>query len=78
MTDLYIQIQENLKDNNLMPTFFFTNIDFFETLTNPDERKKISATYSFQGGKHFIYFYRGNEQIGYLKLKKKQQFFPSL
>ena len=65
---------KDYKQQNLKPTFYFTNVDFFDVLTDK-EQKHISATYAVHNGKRYIYFYNGKQQIGYLKLAPKVNYF---
>ena len=59
---------ENAEITGLRPMFFFNNMEFFETMTNPEEQKFITSTYRRVDNKHFIYFFYKRKQIGYLKL----------
>lgn len=70
-------IKETIKDvkqRNLKPIFYFTNADFFDIITDKEE-KQISATYAVINGNRYVYFYNDNQQIGFLKLKPKVKKF---
>lgn len=69
MKDLTEYINEGSQIKGLRPTFYFNNMEFFETMTNPDEQGHITASYEAKQDRHFIYFFYKMKQIGYLKLK---------
>jgi hypothetical protein len=68
MKTLAERICENAEITGLRPMFFFNNMEFFETMTNPEEQKFITSSYRRVDNKHFIYFFYKRKQIGYLKL----------
>ena len=68
MKALKDSILENLSTTGLRPTLFFSNIDFFNILTDPDEHKNIFAKYVQSDKCRYVYFYRKGVTLGYLKL----------
>ena len=62
-------ICESAVIKGLRPAFYFNNMQFFDTLTDPEEQKHITASYKRVDNKHYIYFFHRNKQIGYLNLK---------
>lgn len=68
MKQIIQTIFENDSAKSLKPIFYFTNMDFFDTITNPSERKFITASYKNVGKNRYVYFYYKNKQIGFLKL----------
>jgi hypothetical protein len=64
-----IQESENIQ-RNLKPEFYFKSDDFFQILTDAEQRKNIHATYKKEKGKRCIFFYNGKEELGYLRLKQ--------
>lgn len=76
MQDLIDVIQENnVVQKQLKPTFYYKCDDFFNILTDVEQQKDIHATYKLINNKRFIYFYKGNEQLGYLQLKHKNNYY---
>lgn len=69
MKDLTETIRESAEITGLRPSFYFNNLQFFETLTDPEEQKFITASYKRVDNNHYIYFYYKRKQIGFLKLK---------
>lgn len=69
MKSLLETICESSAITGLKPTFYFNNVDFFETMTNPEEQKFITAAYNQVKNNHYVYFYYKQKQIGFLKLK---------
>ena len=68
MKTLIETISESAAITGLRPSFYFNNMQFFETLTDPEEQKHITASYKRVDNNHYIYFYDRRKQIGYLKL----------
>lgn len=69
MKNLYETICESAEITGLRPSFYFNNMQFFETLTDPEEQKHVTSSYKRVDNKHYVYFnYRG-KQIGYLMLR---------
>ena len=69
MKNLIETISESAAITGLRPSFYFNNMQFFETLTDPEEQRHVTSSYKRVDNKHFVYlFYRG-KQIGYLMLK---------
>ena len=54
MKTLAERICENAEITGLRPMFFFNNMEFFETMTNPEEQKFITSTYRRVDNKHFL------------------------
>ena len=69
MKTLIQTISESAAITGLRPSFYFNNMQFFETLTEPEEQKHITASYKRIDNKHYVYFYYKQKQIGYLMLK---------
>lgn len=69
MKNLIETITESAAIKGLRPNFYFNNMQFFETLTDPEEQNSITASYKRVDNNHYIYFYHRKKQIGYLKLK---------
>lgn len=69
MKDLKETIRESAEITGLRPAFFFNNLHFFDTLTDQDEQKHITASYKRVDNNHYVYFFYKRKQIGYLKLK---------
>ena len=67
LTDI---ICEEASINGLKPIFYFNNMEFFETITDPEQQKFLTASYKRVDNNLFVYFYYKQNQIGYLKLKK--------
>lgn len=70
MKSLSDTILENSSITNLKPIFFFNIMDFFETVTDQEEQKYLTATYKKVDNNYFIYFFHKQKQIGYLKLQQ--------
>lgn len=60
----------DVRVTNLKPDFYFKYVDFFEILQDR-EVKNISAKYVKNKNGRFVYFYQGSQQLGYLKLTKR-------
>lgn len=69
MRNLSDTICESAEITGLRPTFYFNNLQFFDTLTNPEEQKYITSSYKRVDNNHYVYFYYKRKQIGFLKLK---------
>lgn len=69
MKDLTEYINEGSQIKGLRPVFYFNNMDFFKTMTDPDEQKHITASYEKTNGNVLIYFFYKQQQVGYLKMK---------
>lgn len=69
MRNIYDTITESAEITGLRPAFYFNNMHFFDTLTDPDEQKSITASYKRVDNNLFVYFFYKRRQIGYLKLK---------
>lgn len=70
MKNLTELIREDASMNGLKPIFYFNNMDFFETITDTEQQKFLTAAYKRVNNNLFVYFYYKQKQIGYLKLKK--------
>lgn len=70
MKNLTELIREDASINGLKPIFYFNNMEFFETITDPEQQKFLTASYKRVNNNLFVYFYYKQKQIGYLKLKK--------
>lgn len=69
MKDLIDTIKENkVCHRYLKPSFYFKCDDFFNILTDVEQQKHIHATYKHENGKRCIFFYKGKEELGYLRL----------
>lgn len=69
MKNLIETISESAAITGLRPSFYFNNLQFFETVTDSEEQKHVTASYKRVNDKHYVYFnYRG-KQIGYLMLR---------
>ena len=69
MKNLLETICESAEIKGLRPSFYFNNMQFFETLTDPEEQRFITSSYKRVDNKHFVYFFYKQKQIGYLMLK---------
>ena len=69
MKDITEYLNEGSQITGLKPAFFFNNMEFFETMTDPEEQKFITSSYERKDNNHFVYFFYKQKQIGYLKLK---------
>lgn len=69
MKDITEYINEGAQITGLRPSFYFNNMDFFKTITNPEEQKHITASYEKAKDNHLVYFFYKQKHIGYLKLK---------
>ena len=69
MKNLTETICESAEITGLRPSFYFNNLHFFDTLTDPEEQRFITSSYKRVDNNHFIYFFYKHKQIGYLKLK---------
>ena len=70
MKNLTELIREDASINGLKPIFYFNNMDFFETITDTEQQKFLTASYKRVNNNLFVYFYYKQKQIGYLRLKK--------
>ena len=68
MKNLIETISESAAITGLRPSFYFNNMQFFDTLTDPEEQKHVTASYRRLDNKHYIYFFYKRKQLGYLKL----------
>jgi len=62
-------IKESAAITGLKPLIYFNNLQFFETITDPEEQKYMTASYKRVDNNHYVYFFYKRKQIGYLKLK---------
>ena len=69
MKTLIETLCESAEITGLRPSFYFNNMQFFETLTDSEEQKYITSSYKRVDNKHFVYFFYKQKQIGYLMLK---------
>ena len=69
MKTLTETISESAAITGLIPSFYFNNMQFFETLTDPEQQKFLTASYKRIDNLLYVYFYFKRKQIGYLKLK---------
>ena len=69
MKDLTETIRESAEITGLRPSFYFNNMQFFDTITDPEEQKHITASYKRVDNNHYVYFYYKRKQIGFLRLK---------
>jgi len=69
MKTLSETISESAAITGLRPSFYFNNMQFFETLTDPEQQKFLTASYKRVDNFLYVYFYFKHKQIGYLKLK---------
>ncbi|MBQ8060606.1 MAG: hypothetical protein IJ205_01490 [Bacteroidales bacterium] len=69
MRNLIETICESAEIKGLRPSFYFNNMQFFDTLTGPEEQKHVTSSYKRVDNKHFVYFFYKQKQIGYLMLK---------
>ena len=69
MKNLFDTICESAVITGLRPSFYFNNMQFFDTMTDQEEQRFITASYKRVDNNHYIYFYYKRKQIGYLKLK---------
>ena len=64
---------ETLNESSIPPVYkpiiFFNNMDFFETMTDPEEQKYLTSSMKKVDSNYFIYFFYKQKQIGYLKLQ---------
>ena len=68
MKNLIETISESAAITGLRPSFYFNNMQFFETLTDPEQQKFLTASYKRVDNSLYVYFYYKRKQIGYLKL----------
>ena len=68
MKTLIETISESAAITGLRPSFYFNNMQFFETLTDPEQQKFLTASYKRVDNFLYVYFYYKRKQIGYLKL----------
>lgn len=68
MRSLKERFKADVVATGLKSVFYFKSTDFFETLTDSEQQKFIKANYVKRGNNRYVYFMKGNEQIGYLKL----------
>lgn len=68
MKDLIDTISESAAITGLRPAFYFNNLQFFETLTDPEAQRLVTASYKRVDNNLYVYFYYKRKQIGYLKL----------
>ena len=68
MKTLIETISESAAITGLRPSFYFNNMQFFETLTDPEQQKFLTASYKRVDNFLYVYFYYKHKQIGYLKL----------
>jgi len=69
MKDLTETIRESAEITGLRPLFYFNNMQFFDTITDQEEQKHITASYKRVDNNLYVYFFYKSKQIGYLKLK---------
>lgn len=69
MKNLIETISESAAITGLRPSFYFNNMQFFETLTDPEQQKFLTASYKRVDNSLYVYFYFKRKPIGYLKLK---------
>jgi len=69
MKNLIETISESAAITGLRPSFYFNNMQFFETLTDPEQQMFLTASYKRVDNFLYVYFYYKRKQIGYLKLK---------
>ena len=69
MKTLIETISESAAIKGLRPSFYFNNMQFFETMTDPEQQKFLTASYKRVDNFLYVYFYFKSRQIGYLKLK---------
>ena len=68
MKSLKDRFKADIVATGLKSVFYFKNTDFFETLTDAEQQKLSKANYVKRGNNRYVYFMKGSEQIGYLKL----------
>lgn len=69
MKNIFDTICESAEIRGLKPSFYFNNMQFFDTITDQEESKHITASYKRVNDKHYVYFYYKQKQIGFLTLK---------
>ena len=70
MKHLIEKIKDSYVEKHLKPSFYFKSDDFFNILTDTEQQKDIHATYKEENGKRCVFFFKGNIELGYLRLKK--------
>lgn len=68
MKNLTETITESAEITGLKPEFYFSNMLFFDTLTDPEQQRYITSSYKRKGNKHCVFFFYKHRQIGYLRL----------
>lgn len=69
MRNISDTIFENAEIKGLKPVIYFNTTQFFETMTDPNEQRFITASYKRTDNIHYVFFFYKNKQIGYVKLK---------
>lgn len=52
------------------PTFYYTQNDFFQTITEDEPEDHIHSSFIYKDGILHIFFYSGDKKIGELKMSK--------
>lgn len=74
MRNIIDTIYEQASISGLKPIFYFSNMQFFDIVTDTEQQKYLTASIKRVDDNFYIYIYFKQKQIGYLKLKKQTQY----
>lgn len=74
MRNIIDTIYEQASISGLKPVFYFSNMQFFDIVTDTEQQKYLAASIKRVEDNFYIYIYYKQKQIGYLKLKKQTQY----